>query len=178
METNSAPYVFVKRGIYYFSRRVPTDLNDHYKAKRIIYSLRTQSSREARSRAVSDALKLDTYWTTIRLKHKDIPGQHLIRDKSKGEGGETVSTSMAPRLSDATSMYLKLKGHSKPDTFERAAKRSCNYVIKCVGNKCLADYTRADANKFRDYLLKRGLTGSSITRIFGTVRSVFNLSPN
>ena len=30
MEPNSAPYVFVKRGIYYFSRRVPTDLNDHY----------------------------------------------------------------------------------------------------------------------------------------------------
>ena len=143
METNSAPYVFVKRGIYYFSRRVPTDLNDYYKAKRIIYSLRTQSSREARSRALSDALKLDTYWTNIRLKHQDIPGQHLIRDTSKGEGGETVSTSMGPRLSDATGMYLKLKGNSKPDAFGRAARRSCGYVIKCAGNKCLADYTRA-----------------------------------
>ena len=42
----------------------------------------------------------------------------------------------------------------------------------------MADYTRADANRFRDYLLKRGLTGSSITRIFGTVRSVFNFSAN
>ena len=154
------------------------DLNDHYKAKRIIYSLRTQSSREARSRALSDALKLDTYWTNIRFKHQDIPGQHLIRDTSKGEGGETVSTSMGPWLSDATSMYLKLKGHSKPDTFERTARRSCGYVIKSVGNKCLGDYTRADANKFRDYLLRRGLTGSSITRIFGTVRSVFNFSAN
>ena len=154
------------------------DLNDHYKAKRIIYSLRTQSSREARSRALSDALKLDTYWTTIRFKHQDIPGQHLICDNPKGEGGDGAQGSYGPTLSEAISLYISIKGQSKPETFKRAAKRSCGYVIKCVGNKCLADFTRTDANKFRDYLLKRGLTGSSITRIFGTVRSVFNFSAN
>ncbi len=85
---------------------------------------------------------------------------------------------MGQRLSDATSMYLTLKGHSKPDTFERAAWRSCSYIIKCVANKCLGDYARADTNRVRDYLLKRRLTGSSITRIFGTVRAVFNFSAN
>ena len=157
---------------------MPTDLNDHYRAKRIIYSLRTHSSREARSRALSDALKLDTYWTTIRFKHQDIPGQHLICDNPKGEGGDGAQGSYGPTLSEAISLYISIKGQSKPETFKRAATRSCGYVIKCISNKCLADYTRSDANKFRDYLLKRELTGSSITRIFGTVRAVFNFSAN
>jgi integrase len=49
-------------------------------------------------------------------------------------------------------------------------------VIDVCGDKPLTGYTKADANKFRDALIKRGLAGSSITRIFGTVRAVFNFA--
>ena len=51
-------YTFLKNGIWYFSRRVPTDLRKHYKTHRIVYSLRTKSIRDARVRAMSDAAKL------------------------------------------------------------------------------------------------------------------------
>lgn len=44
------------------------------------------------------------------------------------------------------------------------------------GDKALSDYTKADANAFRDHLVEKGLAGSSITRIFGTVRAVFNFA--
>lgn len=40
----------------------------------------------------------------------------------------------------------------------------------------LEAYTKADANAFRDALIERGLAGSSITRIFGTVRAVVNFA--
>ena len=37
-------------------------------------------------------------------------------------------------------------------------------------------YTKADANAFRDALIARGLNGSSMTRVFGTVRAVTNFA--
>lgn len=85
-------------------------------------------------------------------------------------------TGAAVKLSEAVSIYLRLKGKGRPVTFQRAAERSCGYVIDVCGDKDIAAYTKADANAFRDDLLKRGLTGSSITRVFGTVRSVINFA--
>lgn len=61
-------------------------------------------------------------------------------------------------------------------TFQRAAERSCGYVIDICGDKDLLAYTKADATGFRDALIERGLAGSSITRVFGTVRSVINFA--
>ena len=55
-------------------------------------------------------------------------------------------------------------------------KRGCGYLIDCCGNKDLAEYTRSDATKFRDYLFSKDLNGASVARIFGTVRAVINLA--
>ena len=41
--TKSNSYTFQKNSIWYFSRRVPTDLRRHYRTGRIAYSLRTRS---------------------------------------------------------------------------------------------------------------------------------------
>jgi integrase len=79
-------------------------------------------------------------------------------------------------LSEAVEVYLKLKGAERPGTFRRAAERSCGYVIDVAGDKDLRAYTKKDANAFRDALIGRKLSGSSITRIFGTVRSVTNFA--
>jgi len=42
--------------------------------------------------------------------------------------------------------------------------------------KALDNYTRSDATKFRDYLFAKGLNGTSVARIFGTVRAAINLA--
>ncbi|CUH19026.1 hypothetical protein JSE7799_00457 [Jannaschia seosinensis] len=63
--------------------------------------------------------------------------------------------------------YLRLKGSGKPETFRRAAERSCGYAIDVCGDKPLTTYTRKDANAFRDALVARGMAGSSITKLFG-----------
>jgi len=57
--TKDAPFLYTKRGVYYFSRRVPGDLKCHYKGPRIAISLRTKSKKVARARAISLAAKLD-----------------------------------------------------------------------------------------------------------------------
>ncbi|WP_152544539.1 hypothetical protein [Actibacterium mucosum] len=79
-------------------------------------------------------------------------------------------------LSEAVSVYLKQKGHGRPVTFHRAAGRSCGFVIVVAGGKGLRAYFKKDANTFLDVLIKRGLSGSSMTRIIGTVRSATNFA--
>jgi len=79
-------------------------------------------------------------------------------------------------LSEAVGIYLRLKGKGRPVTFHRAAERSCGYVIDACGDKHLDAYTKADANAFRDALIARGLAGSSMTRVFGTVRAATNFA--
>lgn len=49
-------------------------------------------------------------------------------------------------------------------------------MIDAYGDKHLDAYTKKDANAFRDSLINRGLAGTSLTMLFGTVRSVTNFA--
>lgn len=173
----SVPFSFTKNGIYYFERRVPSDLQKYYSSKKITHSLRTRSTHAAASRASRAAHQLDEYWYHLRIKDVELPGKHRIRmaaDTSTGAVHESFVDAVT--LSEAVQVYLKLKGVDRPVTFRRAAERSCGYVIDVAGDKDLRAYTKKDANMFRDMLIERGLSGSSITRILGTVRSVTNFA--
>lgn len=179
-ETNLVPYAFVKDGIFYFSRRVPSDLSQHYLSSRIQYSLRTKVARVAFARAHKAAQQLDEYWYHLRLKQTDLPGQHMLKQSRVGAAEQPVpskpSQSNSVKLSEAVGIYQRLKGRGKPETFMRATERSCGYVIDVVKDKDITAYTRLDANRFRDALVERGLAGSSITRIISTVRAVINFA--
>ena len=172
--TKSNSYTFQKDGIWYFSRRVPADLRRHYRTGRIAYSLRTKSIRDARVRAMNDAAKLDRHWHILRISSDDLPGKHLLTDAVQEPVAEPAADEHS--LKDAVAVYLRLKGHDRPPTFEAAVRRSCGYLIDCCGMKALKDYLRSDATKFRDYLFAKGLNGASVARIFGTVRAVINLA--
>lgn len=180
LETKTAKFTFVKQGIFYFSRRVPRDLSHHYNASRIMYSLRTRSKVIATSRAQRAAQTLDEHWYHLRIRDVDLPGKHLLRTQAQSQSGVPVVPEGVAggslKLSEAVGIYLRLKGQGRPITFHRAAERSCGYVMDVCGDKDITAYTKADANAFRDGLILRGLAGSSITRIFGTVRTVVNFS--
>jgi hypothetical protein len=81
-----------------------------------------------------------------------------------------------PTLIDALGVYLDLKGNGKSKFFRQSAERACGYVIDNCGNKPLAGYTRQDALVFRNWLVVRGLTGSSVTRNFSYVKAVINFA--
>ena len=174
LATKSNSYTFQKSGVWYFSRRVPTDLRRHYRTGRIAYSLRTKSVRDARVRAMSDAAKLDWHWRILRISSDDLPGKHLLAGAVEAAAVDTPKDDHSLKASVA--VYLRLKGNHRPATFEAAVRRSCGYLIDCCGLKDLKDYVRSDATKFRDYLFATGLNGASVARIFGTVRAVINLA--
>ena len=174
LATKSNSYTFQKDGIWYFSRRVPTDLRRHYRTGRIAYSLRTKSIRDARVRAMSDAAKLDRHWHILRISSDDLPGKHLLNGAVQESEAEASIDDHSFKA--AVAVYLRLKGNDRPPTFEAAVRRSCGYLIDCCGMKDLKDYVRSDATKFRDHLFAKGLNGASVARIFGTVRAVINLA--
>ncbi|KUJ78103.1 hypothetical protein AVO45_09090 [Ruegeria marisrubri] len=93
LETKTAPFTFVKQGVFYFSRRVPSDLSHHYTASRISFSLRTRSAVVARSRAQRAAQQLDEHWYHLRVQDIDLPGKHLLR---LGAVAPAIGSSVAP----------------------------------------------------------------------------------
>jgi len=183
MQTNSIPYTFVRGGYFYFSRRVPSDLRDHYSYPRIVQGLRTTSPQKAKVQANIAAAQLDAYWSQMRLAQSDVMGLALVKQglhkgngKGIGAGNPKPEPSQGPTLLDALKVYLDQKGKGRPKSFRVAAERSCGYVIGVSGNKFLSDYTRQDALDFRNWLVARGLTGSSVTRNFSYVKAVINFA--
>ena len=114
----------------------------------------------------------------MRLAESDVIGLSMVR-ASSSSGQEVASNQRqtnCPSLLDALEVYLEQKGKGRPKTFRVAAERSCNYLIGLSGNKPLSHYTRQDALQFRDWLVARGLTGSSITRNFSYLKAVINFA--
>ncbi|WP_116084769.1 DUF6538 domain-containing protein [Tropicimonas sp. IMCC34011] len=182
MEYQTVPFTFVKQGIFYFARKVPNDLRDQYTSSRISFSLRTRRTAVAKARATKASQQLDEHWHFLRMQNMDLPGKHMLRMGGYRPAGPASAAEQSPQdepgitLSEAVAVYLRLKGANRPATFHRAAERSCGYVIDKCGDKDITAYTRSDANSFRDDLIARKLSGSSITRVFGTVRSVINFA--
>jgi integrase len=176
--TKTIPHTFIRNGYYYFSRRVPSDLRDHYSYHRIVQGLRTTSAQNAKVQASITSAKLEAYWNQVRLAKSDVIGMSLVRDISirslKVDTKQLQSD--CPSLLDALEVYFEQKGKGRPKTFRVAAERSCNYLIGLCGNKPLSDYTRQDALQFRDWLVDRGLTGSSVTRNFSYLKAVINFA--
>jgi hypothetical protein len=134
------------------------------------------------------AAKLDEYWSHLRLCQTDLPGRKFllqaqeayqrvsVQRQTVAEVAHEEVTLASPRLAEALVRYVGHKGAGRVDTFRRAAERACGYLVDAAGEKPLADYTRSDALSLRDYLVAKGLSGSSITRILGSIRAVINFN--
>ena len=78
----SIPYVYRKRGVYYFSRRVPRDLLEHYKRPNVTLFLKTKSSRIARAKAATLAAQLDEQWMNLRWRNNENPLIRFLADQT------------------------------------------------------------------------------------------------
>ena len=164
-------YLYKKRGVYYFSKRVPCDVRSYYKSDRIVICLKTKSNVSAIRASKSLYQRLDDYWTSIRLTKMQVPAEHMLVSKPP-----VNSNSNAPLLSEALSTYLRLKGEGKDKIFIRGANRNIKYVIELLGDLPIDEYSSKDASKFRDYLLDRGLLISSVKIYSHLSVQSFNLS--
>ena len=79
MYKDAAHYVCRRNEIYYYVRRVPLDVRQHYASSRISFSLRTKSFNAALRTAHSVSQRLEDYWLGLRLRQMDIPAIHLVQ---------------------------------------------------------------------------------------------------
>ena len=112
MLTKSIPYTFVRGGYFYFSRRVPADLRQHYSYPRVVQGLRTASPQTARIQANIAAAKLDAYWSQMRLAKSEVIGMSLVRNFSNSSRDVDLLPLQTdcPSLLDALGVYLQQEG--------------------------------------------------------------------
>ena len=111
----AVPYTYLKRGVYYFVRRIPSDLQTFYRTDRVILSLRTKSLHRASRASERLSSRLDDYWLDLRLKQTDVPGSHLLKDHSSQTSKTTVT--LGSTLSHACDLYKRTKGKGRGKLF-------------------------------------------------------------
>ena len=168
-DVSALKHLWCRSGVYYFVRRIPVDVQQHYRSKRVSMSLRTRSLAAAVRAAKSMMQRLEDYWMSLRLKQLDVPALHLLIDN------EADAKHDSPTLLEAVGLYLSLKANNDSPTFVRASKRSTRYVVEALGNRPITAYSSADAAAFRDHLIDRNLSMGSVKRIFASIRSIINL---
>ena len=133
-------YMSCRAGIYYYTRRVPFDLRQHYASNRLSFSLKTKSYAWALRAAQLVTQRLVDYWLGLRLQDMDIPAIHLVRTNAVED--------CSPVTLDAVENYLRIKGNDDR-IFIRTAQRNGNYVAKLLGNKLITSYATSEAAQFR-----------------------------
>jgi hypothetical protein len=79
-------------------------------------------------------------------------------------------------LDDALLCYQSLKGAGKSVLFSQNSSRNIGYLKDCLDNKSLTVIETGDSGKFWDYLFKRGLSLSSVKRVFSSIRAIVGLA--
>ncbi len=163
-------YIQERDGLFYFVRRVPSDVSRYYRSPKIRQSLRTKSSAIAARSAASINQRLEDYWLGLRLQQIDIPAINLVRSPEALDAPDCLT------LSEARDLYLRLKSAGKDQVFVRSAHRNVGYVIQVLGDHPLSAYSTVDAAQFRDWLIDQGMARDTIKRVFGSIRSIINLA--
>ena len=168
----NSSYLICRNGIYYYSRRVPADLKKRFNKDRVTISLRTRSRDKAcrSSKALSD--RLERYWDGLRLEffHSRELGLHI---RSDIEMRTAVSDFT---IDNALELYLSLKGIGRQKTFFEIANRTISYLKEATSTINITSLAPSDASAFREYLFSRGLSSSSVRRIFSCIKSILNLA--
>jgi integrase len=184
MPNKTRAFLLQRNDIFYFVRRIPDQLQHHYRTGRICFSLKTKSKNIALLRSRELASRLETYWFHLRMREDAVFGRFLNQpiftplaenavklDKAVGQ-----SKDAALKFSEARKLYLRLKGQNRTPNFYRATERDCNILINLCGDKPISEYLRTDATALRDHLLSENMAGQSIVRILSTIKAILNFA--
>ena len=164
-------YFYKRNNTYYFSRSIPSDLQHRFKKRKIEVSLRTKSESKAAKSAAALSDRLERYWDSLRME--------MIYSRELGLSAAPQAKRQASSdfsLTDALSLYHRLKGAGKTKLFFEVSGRSIRYLNECLGHDNLSMLELSDAGQFRDFLFDRGMSSSSVKRVFSSVRAIVNLA--
>ena len=181
MNHHNHTYLKRRSGIYYYTRRIPCELQQRYNRDRLYVSLRTRSRRKAMAASERLSNELETIWSQIRAEgivSKVSSEVRLLTQTSLQSRSALLDNDEVlalPYISVALETYLDLKGRDRSPNFESSVRRSVSYLIEELGDKRIDKYARREALAFRDALLQRQLSISSVKRNFTNINAVLGL---
>ena len=151
-------YLIRRNGIFYFSRRVPSDVCSRFNKERVIVSLHTRSLPKAQRSADALSNRLERYWDSIWLEvfHTRELGLSLVREV------ETSNSLVSVSIQDVLATYIRLKGVGRNKTFFQGAERAIDYLVAATGAVELVSLSASDAARFRDHLIGKGVTAFTL----------------
>ena len=123
-------YLMQKGGVFYFSRRVPSNLQHHFQRQRFVRCLHTRSELKAHRLSQELSSRLENIWDRQRLELVNFAPTATNQDYTLAFD----KTAAALTISDAFAMYLRLKSVDRPATFETSTRRNLRYLTNCLGN--------------------------------------------
>jgi integrase len=165
-DKKTVPYTYRKRDVFYFSRRIPTDVAAHYPTDRIVKCLKTKSKTIALRMVTSINRDLDYYWAEIRIRNLSLTGIDEVKRSTTGSTTVYFST--------AVDEYISNRGHDQFNNYTAKYNRQKSRFINLLGDKPIAAYSNKDALIYRDSLLEAGLKSSSTRTILSEIRAVFS----
>ena len=165
-------YLTAKRGVYYYTRRVPQSLKAQFQSPRFVKCLHTKSQAKAATLSTELSSRLENIWDRMRLELLDFKSSG---PRIEGFRSSCLSSSDTFLISDGFDLYLRLKAVSKTKAFITYTKRNQRYLIECLGDVAIEGMSPRHGADFRDHLLAKGLSSSSVRRVFSTVKAVINL---
>jgi len=181
-------YLYVKRGVYYYSRRVPIGLQARFQRVRVVLCLHTSDEQRAIDAANRISVHLETVWNQAQLEEMGFGAvlQPSLTETTASPPNlppltvPTANANAEPnvgvKLSDALKVYLRLKGKGRGKLYFTHAERNMRLAITCLGDADITALRRSDAGKFRDFLIGRQLSTESIRRVLATVRASVNFA--
>ena len=77
MPNKTRAFLLQRNDIFYFIRRIPDQLQHHYRTGRICFSLKTKSKNIALLRSRELALRLENHWFHLRMRDDAVFGRFL-----------------------------------------------------------------------------------------------------
>ena len=168
-----SPVYFYKRiKTFYFSRVTPSDLLHRFNKQKIEVSLRKKSVAKTAKSATALSDRLKRYWDSLRME-MIYPKELVLR---VAPDAETRANAKSFSLKDAMALYHRLKDGRKTKLFFETSERSIRYLTDCLGQDDLVALEISDAGRFWDYVFDRGISSSSVKRVFSSVRAMINLA--
>lgn len=146
--------------------------------------LHTSNRGRAERLSLELSSRLENIWDRLRLDlvtfnqiiEPRVQTGGKISHAPKQASAEGPRVPMMPTIEDALDLYIRLKAPGKGELFEAHARRNIASFTAAVGVIALNDMRKSNGGQFRDYLLAQGLSSSSITRVFSSVKAIINLA--
>jgi len=165
-------YLTTKRNVYYYTRRVPKNLQARFQSSRFVKCLHTKSEIKASDLSIELSSRLENIWDRMRLEVLDFKSSE---PRSVVFGLDSIKARDDFLITDGFELYLRLKSTTKTDNFIKSTERNQRYLVECIGDLAIEDLSPRLGADFRDFLFAKGLSSSSVRRIFSTVKAVINL---